>query len=78
MGIIEKIQEKTRQEYFDIVKLWISRLSGAIQQKPLHYCASAVLIGFILAIFCRIFFPLVLLAVCAALVVYFIAPVNKI
>ena len=78
MGIIEKIQEKSRQEYINILKLWMSRLSGAIQQKPLHYCAGAVFIGFSFAVFCKLLFPLVLLAICIALVIYFIAPVNKI
>ena len=77
MNIIEKIQEKSRQEYLDIVKLRAARLSGAIQQKPLEYCAAALAAGFFFAIFSRLLFPLLLLLVCVAAVVYFIAPEKK-
>lgn len=78
MNIIEKIQEKTRQEYISIVKLWSAQLSGSIQQKPLQFCAGALAIGFIFAVYAALFFPLLLIVLAVALVVYFIAPEKKI
>lgn len=78
MNIIEKIQEKTRQEYIDLVKLRLARLSGAIQQKPLEYCAGALAIGFFFAIFSQLLIPLLVLLATIAAVIYFIAPEKKI
>ena len=78
MNIIEKIQERTRYEYIDLVKLRAARLSGAIQQKPLEHCAAALAIGFLLAVFSRVLIPLLLLLAVAVALVYFIAPEKKI
>ena len=78
MQIIEKIQEKTRQEYIEIIQLWIARLSGAIQQKPLKFCSAALALGFFLAVFYRIFLPIIILGLFAAVAVYCIAKENRI
>jgi hypothetical protein len=78
MGIIEKIQEKTREEYLSILKLWIARLSGAIQQKPLQFFAAGVLAGMFLVMLARLLFPIILLGGCLAIAIYFIAPEKRI
>lgn len=78
MGIVEKIQEKSRAEYVALARFWLARLSGMIQQKPLQAVAIAIAVGMFLVLFSRLAFSLLLLAVCIAGVVYFIAPETKI
>lgn len=78
MGIIEKIQERTRDEYVSLLKFQLARLSGLIQQKPLPYFAAGVGIGMVFIVFFRLLWPLILIALCVTLVVYFMAPAKKI
>lgn len=77
MRIIEKIQEKTREEYFSIAHLWVARLSGSIQQKPLQYFAAGVAGGMILVVFSRLLIPLIFVGICLLVLAYFIAPEKR-
>ena len=78
MNIIEKIQSKTRDEYLAMAKLYVARLSGMIQQKPLEFFAGGVLAGMLIIALRGILIPLLIVAACVAVTIYFIAPVRKI
>lgn len=77
MGLVEKIQEKSREEYKELARTWAARFTAKVQERPIPYFVGGIVAGIFLVLLRNILVPLIGLLAVIAIVIYLIAPTTK-
>lgn len=77
MKLLERIKDKTRQQYRQDFDFYLLKLSGAIQQNPLKYFIIGLCLGIVCTVFSRLAIGILFLAFCVCLTLYLIAPEGQ-